>query len=239
MCYASLIKSESGVEVMNFSEQLLALRRMKGLSQEELAEQVGVSRQAVSKWENGETAPDLQKLLALSETLEVSLDYLCGKVSSYGECSTVAEERHERRRSPWRTVGLLVLSMLAVFGLLQLICIIAAPEVKALPTEVKVSGVHFSSSDGETLHYALIPGVSSDGYSYSLLFTPDNTTVEPKSVEIQLDGGAVAGEAKIPLKTAVYWTVTLQISNGCDVRSVPVATYLQYEDSVVEWTQTE
>ena len=58
---------------MRFSEQLFALRRAKGLSQEELAEQVGVSRQAVSKWENGEAAPDLQKLLTLSEALEVSL----------------------------------------------------------------------------------------------------------------------------------------------------------------------
>ena len=52
------------------------LRKAKGLSQEELADRVGVSRQAVSKWESGQTAPDLERLLALGAQLDTTTDYL-------------------------------------------------------------------------------------------------------------------------------------------------------------------
>lgn len=56
--------------------RLQQLRKAKGFSQEELADRVGVSRQAVSKWEGGQTAPDLERLLALSKQLDGTTDYL-------------------------------------------------------------------------------------------------------------------------------------------------------------------
>ncbi|WP_172135295.1 helix-turn-helix domain-containing protein [Adlercreutzia sp. ZJ473] len=56
--------------------RLASLRREKGLSQEELAAQLGVSRQAVSKWERGEAAPDTGNLVALADLYEVTLDRL-------------------------------------------------------------------------------------------------------------------------------------------------------------------
>ncbi|HIT07522.1 MAG TPA: helix-turn-helix transcriptional regulator [Candidatus Merdivicinus faecavium] len=58
------------------SEQIYTLRRKSGLSQEQLAEKVGVSRQAVSKWETGASVPELDKLLALSEFFGVSVEEL-------------------------------------------------------------------------------------------------------------------------------------------------------------------
>ncbi len=61
---------------MDFSERLQALRKTKGLTQEGLGERVGVSRQAVQKWESGAANPDLDNLVALSDCLGVSLDYL-------------------------------------------------------------------------------------------------------------------------------------------------------------------
>lgn len=61
---------------MSFGERLQALRKAKGLSQEQLAEGIAVSRQAVSKWETGESLPDTDKLLPLSRMLEVSVDAL-------------------------------------------------------------------------------------------------------------------------------------------------------------------
>lgn len=63
---------------MNFSENLKAARKKSGLSQEELAEELDVSRQAVSKWEQGETYPEVEKLLQLCRVLEVSMDELFG-----------------------------------------------------------------------------------------------------------------------------------------------------------------
>ncbi|MGL5676756.1 MAG: helix-turn-helix domain-containing protein [Cellulosilyticaceae bacterium] len=61
---------------MTFGEKLLKLRKEKGLSQEALAEQLGATRQAVSKWENGQGFPETEKLLAIGNVFEVSIDYL-------------------------------------------------------------------------------------------------------------------------------------------------------------------
>lgn len=61
---------------MSFADNLLSIRKEKQLSQEELAEKIGVSRQAISKWEQGSGYPETEKLLILSHELNVSLDYL-------------------------------------------------------------------------------------------------------------------------------------------------------------------
>ena len=61
---------------MSFSENLKQIRREHHLSQEELAELLGVSRQAVSKWELGQGYPEVEKLLLLSSELNISLDAL-------------------------------------------------------------------------------------------------------------------------------------------------------------------
>lgn len=61
---------------MEFSEKLQRLRKQRGWSQEQLAEPLGVSRQAVSKWESGGSLPDVEKLVALSELFDLSLDEL-------------------------------------------------------------------------------------------------------------------------------------------------------------------
>ena len=61
---------------MTFSEKLTDLRRKAGLSQEQLADRLGVTRQSVSKWEGGTAMPELVKLISLSELFDVSVDYL-------------------------------------------------------------------------------------------------------------------------------------------------------------------
>lgn len=64
------------MDFMKFCDKLVELRREKGYSQEQLALMLGVSRQAVSKWEAGTTMPDISKILQLSEFFEVTTDYL-------------------------------------------------------------------------------------------------------------------------------------------------------------------
>ena len=61
---------------MSFAENLKKIRKEKGFSQEELAEIMNVSRQAVSKWEQGIGYPEVEKLLLLSSKLNISLDSL-------------------------------------------------------------------------------------------------------------------------------------------------------------------
>ena len=61
---------------MKFSEKIIWCRKKSGLSQEMLAEKVGVSRQAVSKWETGESEPEISKLKVLAEIFGVTVDWL-------------------------------------------------------------------------------------------------------------------------------------------------------------------
>lgn len=61
---------------MEFNNRLYQLRKQKGFSQEELASRLNVSRQTVSKWEIGDSTPDMEKLAAISDLFEVSLDEL-------------------------------------------------------------------------------------------------------------------------------------------------------------------
>ena len=59
-----------------FHDNLVTLRKLKNMTQEDIAEKIGVSRQSVAKWETGETVPDLDKCKILAEIFEVSLDDL-------------------------------------------------------------------------------------------------------------------------------------------------------------------
>lgn len=61
---------------MNLSEKIYDCRKKAGLSQDALAEQIGVSRQAVSKWETGEATPEVNKLLLLAQAFHVTTDWL-------------------------------------------------------------------------------------------------------------------------------------------------------------------
>ncbi len=61
---------------MTLGEKLQFLRKQKGISQEKLAEQLSVSRQAISKWETGDSLPDTENILKLSRLFAVSTDYL-------------------------------------------------------------------------------------------------------------------------------------------------------------------
>lgn len=61
---------------MNIADRIQSLRKNKGISQEELADKVGVSRQAVSKWESEQSVPDLDRVIIMSDYFGVTTDYI-------------------------------------------------------------------------------------------------------------------------------------------------------------------
>lgn len=61
---------------MGIADRIQYLRNTKGISQEELANKVGVSRQAVSKWESEQSTPDLEELIIMSDFFGVTTDYI-------------------------------------------------------------------------------------------------------------------------------------------------------------------
>jgi transcriptional regulator with XRE-family HTH domain len=92
---------------MEFHEKLQELRKQKGLTQEELAQELFVSRTAVSKWESGRGYPNLDSLKAIAKYFSVSIDSLL----SCEEVLTVAEEDHRQKQTGFRAM---------IFGLLDL-----------------------------------------------------------------------------------------------------------------------
>ncbi|MBO4882199.1 MAG: helix-turn-helix transcriptional regulator, partial [Lachnospiraceae bacterium] len=80
---------------MEFNNKLYELRKQKGFSQEELANRLNVSRQTVSKWEVGESTPDMEKLVAMSDLFEISLDELVKGVEPEKETASGQITRSE------------------------------------------------------------------------------------------------------------------------------------------------
>ena len=88
---------------MIFAEKLIQLRKKSGWSQEELAEQMGVSRQSISKWEGAQSIPDLEKIIRLAKLFSVSTDYLLLDEMGDEQTETPAlpgEEKPSLRRVP-------------------------------------------------------------------------------------------------------------------------------------------
>ena len=100
---------------MEFNQRLQELRKQKGLTQEELAERLYVSRTAVSKWESGRGYPNIDSLKDIAKFFSVSIDELL----SSGEALTIAEAEGKRKEKRLRDLvyGLMDISMVMFFFL--------------------------------------------------------------------------------------------------------------------------
>ena len=85
-----------GIFIMTIGERIKDFRKMRNLTQNELADEMGVSVQAVSKWETDKSAPDISLLVPLSTVLGVSTDTLLGKTESGFEELMTIDELHEK-----------------------------------------------------------------------------------------------------------------------------------------------
>ena len=105
---------------MTTAEKLVRLRKEKGLSQFQLAEEVNVSRQAISRWEVGLAVPSREKLRALSELYNVSVDYLLSdKAAENMQKVSEPEDKAKEKPSNHLRVGItacVVVILLVVVG---------------------------------------------------------------------------------------------------------------------------
>ena len=137
-----------------FAENLKALRRARGLSQEELAGRLHVTRQTISKWENALSVPDAELLLRLAEELEVPVSRLLGGpveteeapdqvAARLAELNRLLAERNRRSRRIWRVVAGVLIGLAAATVLLILLnaaafrSITTDAEQTAIPIEVQ------------------------------------------------------------------------------------------------------
>lgn len=94
---------------MDIAFRIQKLRKVNGISQEELADKVGVSRQAVSKWESGQSFPDIEKVITLSEVFDVTTDYLLKGTEA---------SRQESQKSIHANIFTIVATVLNFIGLI-------------------------------------------------------------------------------------------------------------------------
>ena len=106
---------------MRFADKLIQLRKEKGLSQEDLADSLGVSRQAVSRWEQGNTFPDLPNLQKIVKVFGVSADYLiCDDYAEEGlnDNAPVFEADKPQSQFDFKANRFLIIGFLWVFAAL-------------------------------------------------------------------------------------------------------------------------
>lgn len=105
---------------MALSEKIYELRKKSGLSQEQLAEQLGVSRQAISKWESGKAVPESDTLISISRYYNVTLDYLMKEDGSESEIATEVKGNQAKtnKGNEKRIIGIIIC-------LIGIVCLLA------------------------------------------------------------------------------------------------------------------
>ena len=102
---------------MSFSEKLIELRKKEGFSQEELAEKVNVSRQSVSKWESGQSTPEMDKLIMLSNIFNISIDELVGKEQTNNkENVKVINKESNKKHKILKVIAIIIIIYFVVFA---------------------------------------------------------------------------------------------------------------------------
>ena len=110
---------------MTLGEKLLKLRKARQWSQEELAERIGVTRQAVSRWESGGAKPDADKIVAMCDLFGISADYLLGIEDAKDQEITQTVSRQSQSRSGV-AAGIVCLGIvLTALGVVVLLALVA------------------------------------------------------------------------------------------------------------------
>lgn len=140
---------------MTLGEKIQKLRQQQGLSQDALAEKLGVSRQAVSKWERDEAVPELEKIVKLSEVFGVSLDMLLRDQPPEPPRET-PPETPPRRRS--RVTGLEVLQWGGLLGGAALIVWSLPQFLSVLLVSRVINGAASDAVNGAVNEYVFLEG---------------------------------------------------------------------------------
>lgn len=107
---------------MNIGNNILELRKKERFSQEKLGEKVGVTRQTISNWELSQTIPDANQLIALSKSLNVSIDLLVGNdIQNLLEQKVNSVESEMIKNNNLQKISIVVLSIIVIILILAFI----------------------------------------------------------------------------------------------------------------------
>lgn len=229
---------------MELKDRLVETRKLRGMNQENLAERVGVSRQAVSKWETGEAMPDCVKLMALADALEVSLDYLCGREEEQPSTpeSVATPEQGKKKVSTRHAILVCLLAMLLLGIGLGVGLLISGNhnrksetlpmEVTPLPDAISVEGFDIDSLGNEGLAFHFIPSVINENYTYQVSMCDEYGRVQ--TFDATPKGGICV--CRTGLKMGYGYTITAVIGNGDESRSILLCSGFDFDSDGASWT---
>lgn len=133
--YDNMIKYRKGrCYKMDFGEQLRKIRKDRGLTQQEVASKLNVSRQAISNWENNKNLPDLEMVVKLSMAFDLSLDQLIlGGEDMNNMTEKLIKDGSETRKAKMNLISIIIGATLLLFGVTFIL--IKATSVEYIDTE--------------------------------------------------------------------------------------------------------
>lgn len=247
---------------MEFYQNLSALRKSKNLSQEEIADRLGVSRQAISKWENGQALPETANVMKLCEILEVTPNELLGyeeqKAKPVEQIPYDNEEIKEKKKwyktTPFKVFVAVLGALLAVNLIMGLIALgfagvimmrkdvndsVFPNEVVSLePGETMTMGgaAEFSvqGTQGKkiVIKVEYMPQVYSNGYEYSFVFSGEG--MQTVTEKAQMKNGRLTAMAALP---QISGAIEVEFITDTGYKKVPmkIATIDGLDESSVEW----
>lgn len=221
---------------MLFNEKLIQRRKERGLTQEDLADHLSVSRQTVSKWENGDCMPDVDKFIRLSDILEIRLDELAGREV---EVEPIVLPAPELPKSGKKLRRLLAAAAACLLIGVACFCLgryafpkAAPPEVSqsaVLPVELKTQSFSMSGRNARFMANADLDGKT-------FLYRSDFPELAPIELPAVYEDG-VYTVANIPSDT--YERMVLVLSAGGQERSALVVEDLVINADSASWVNPD
>lgn len=210
---------------MEFYEKLVLARKAKGFSQEDLASQMDISRQAVSKWENGTAQPEMSNIIKLCEVLEITPNELFGY-------EPIPAEKPSNPESPAvKKLRIIVIFVVIIFAVLLNITVIKAllpeqtePNADYIISEFKASSFSWdfvqNIGSNQQLAVSFSPSVSGSDCVFSISLSYDGKSF---SVPSEYDSGICSSTIAIPYYTRV--TVTACMEQGGYTYTYPLGIF--------------
>lgn len=236
---------------MELHENLSALRKAKGLSQEDMAEKLGVSRQAISKWENGLTSPEMANIAKLCEILEVTPNKLLGYEED--EKTNQPKIQHSKPQRPWWQYMLIVAGGIMLAHLIAFIVGIALFGTtvfirKSQPvTEQHAEIIEFEQPVVNNFDFSVkekkgnsmliktdfVPVINNDDYFYFVSVTEDDgKTKDYKAIK---QGGVYTADIQLDISSIHRAKVVVLIEINGQTYSQYLATIREVTENSVAW----
>ncbi|MBQ7873819.1 MAG: helix-turn-helix transcriptional regulator [Oscillospiraceae bacterium] len=216
---------------MEFYERLTAARKAKGFSQEDLAAKLDISRQAVSKWENGTAQPEMSNIIKLCEALEITPNELFGYES-------VPEEPLKKSESPEtkRIRAIIIIFVIAAASLVNIVFIKAIlpertePQIEYIISEFTAGSFNWefiqNVGRNKQLSASYSPSISGSDCVFSITLAYDGKSF---SVPAEYSNGTCTAVIAIPYYTKV--TVTACMEQGGYTYTYPLGIFTDARES--------